>query len=101
MGRQLFLHHYLPAFIYSVLLSTTLLDFLGGLPYPHLPRTTPFRRWLVRTPSMPYFLVVFSVIGVIIAGFTYFMPLTYGTGFPTKSILQTRKWFSSWDLQHA
>ena len=103
MGRMLFLHHYLPSFIFSAMATTTLLDFIFrdfARPLFRVPPHTPMRNWRGRVPLVYLgFAVVFMC--VVLYGFYYFSPLCYGLGFPDKATLQTRKWLPSWDLQYA
>ncbi|KAI9005887.1 Dolichyl-phosphate-mannose-protein mannosyltransferase-domain-containing protein [Gaertneriomyces semiglobifer] len=79
MGRQLFLHHYLPSLYFSVLLLGILFD-----------RTTS------RMPSMmQYFLAIcaFSLTSYLYISFS---PLTYGLPMD-KQHCESLKWRESWD----
>ncbi|TPX31191.1 dolichyl-phosphate-mannose---protein mannosyltransferase [Synchytrium microbalum] len=126
MGRQLFLHHYLPALLFSVLNTAIVFDFIGRVthegtiltvaethhgqvipggvgggwgPYNSWTMRVPIAQWLTGSGGPVYwgFLTILTVL--YIGGFYYFSPLTYGTGFPSVEVLRTRKWMSSWDLQ--
>jgi len=103
MGRMLFLHHYLPSYIFSAMATATLLDFMFrdfARPLFRVPAKTPMRIW--RGPvSAVYYLFAVGFMLVLVYGFYYFMPLCYGLGFPDKETLRTRKWLSSWDLQYS
>ncbi len=103
MGRQLFLHHYFPAFIFSVLASASFIDFLFRvvlLPAPGSP--SAFSHWNQnRWGGVLLWSVVTVLLTVYTLSFYYFSPLTYGFGFPDLDQLGQRKWLSSWDLQHA
>ena len=104
MGRMLFLHHYLPAYIFSVLLSVLFVDVLARdfmSPKLYYPTNTRLAVWRSTTNSLGYTLFVLLVAGLVIFGFVYFAPLAYGLGFPSREVLQTRKWLRSWDLQYA
>ncbi|TPX41703.1 dolichyl-phosphate-mannose---protein mannosyltransferase [Synchytrium endobioticum] len=128
MGRQLFLHHYLPALLFSVLNTAIVFDFIGRVAHEGAVLTAaetrhgqiipggigggwgPYKSWTMRVPVSLWltgsgnptywgFLAVLTV--VFIGGFYYFSPLTYGTGFSSVEMLRTRKWINSWDLQYA
>ena len=103
MGRMLFLHHYLPSYIFSVMATTTLVDFLfRDFPRPLflIPRGTRMRAWR-GSVTVWYVCSVFVIVVVVVYGFMYFSPLTYGLGFPDKATLRARKWITTWDLQYA
>lgn len=105
MGRQLFLHHYLPSHLASALLGASIFQFLfvKGVNHPVSeagPKTRPRPFVQVRVPIIAY---VFA--GVVTAGlaatFVFFSPLTYGTpGLDVAGVL-SRKWLSTWDLHFA
>ena len=105
MGRMLFLHHYLPAFIITVMLTATLIDFFGRMSRNsathHMKTIIPMNKWMVSQGSLFYHIFIIALTAVVVVSFIYFMPLSYGTGFPSRELLRTRKWFKSWDLQHA
>ncbi|KAJ3251529.1 hypothetical protein HK103_002275 [Boothiomyces macroporosus] len=104
MGRQLFLHHYMPAYIFSTIAFATLFDFLGRTfmkPLSYIPKTTPMLKWHGGQGGTKYMITVMVVILIIMGSFYYFMPFCYGTGFPDVPTLRTRKWFSTWDFQYA
>ncbi|KAK9238939.1 Dolichyl-phosphate-mannose-protein mannosyltransferase-domain-containing protein [Lipomyces kononenkoae] len=121
MGRQLFLHHYLPAHLISALAAGALLDFFYGNPgvFPvayHAPGATPktaekkkgeqVESSVQRPPTMypPSSLISYLVSGVII-GFVcgvywFFKPFTYGDpGLSVPQVLM-RKWMN-FDLHFA
>lgn len=80
MKRQLFLHHYLPAYYFGILLSGYILDHLiwsrGG-----------------RNTNIIWILTIFSVIYI----FVQFSPLSYGLKMSKEHCLSLR-WLSSWDF---
>lgn len=92
MGRMLFLHHYMPAYIFSVIVTTALIDFLfrDFLTPLHVHRG-PMMKWRGET-TVVYFIFVFIVGGMVLAGFAYFAPLCYGLGFPDLETLRSHKW---------
>jgi dolichyl-phosphate-mannose-protein mannosyltransferase len=104
MGRMLFLHHYLPAYIFSVLLSVLFVDVLARdfmSPKLNYPPNTRISVWRSTSNSLAYTIFILVIAGLVIFGFVYFAPLAYGLGFPSREVLQTRKWLRSWDLQYA
>ncbi|KAI8895247.1 Dolichyl-phosphate-mannose-protein mannosyltransferase-domain-containing protein [Globomyces pollinis-pini] len=104
MGRMLFLHHYLPCYIFATITTTLLFDFLGrsfNRNLSSLAKQTRFYRWHGHQGSLGYHVVVITMSIVTVLFFWYFSPLCYGTGFPDVETLRTRKWFPTWDLQYA
>jgi dolichyl-phosphate-mannose-protein mannosyltransferase len=116
MGRQLFLHHYLPAHLASALVAGALVEFIfnveplspeelderpsreGKAPAPQ--RVRPVRE-RIGTQSLyaawAATVVVWSVLGW---GFWYFMPLTYGKPGLSVDEVVRRKWLG-YDLHFA
>lgn len=83
MGRQLFLHHYMPALYFSILLSSVGFDLLTI-------------RLANRKRLVAAGLFIFSVIYVYRA----FIPITYGEPW-TQSLCEKAKWRSTWDFDCA
>lgn len=80
MSRQLFLHHYLPALYFSVLILAVTFDLACSR---------------LKTRSR---LVLAGVVALAaIATWRHFRPLTYGTPW-TKGQCEASKWRSSWDF---
>lgn len=113
MGRQLFLHHYLPAHVASCLVAGALLEFIfnsepneeegtyGGKRVIAGPRKHVTARERYAGQSMKgAWLACIAVISVAIAGWYFFLPLTYG--YPGLSVEQVlmRKWLG-YDLHFA
>lgn len=104
MGRMLFLHHYLPSFIFSCFVLTLVLEFLGRV--SNEPKVLngeakgPADTWLTTNGGFLYWLVLVVLSIIYIAIFYYFAPFTYGTPFESKDALIARKWLSGWDFQH-
>lgn len=112
MGRQLFLHHYLPAHLSSALVTGALLEFVfnvepvledpavakGGkkTPQKHLPA----REKLAGQNLFASWAAAGVIIAVVIGGWYYFLPLTYG--YPGLSVeeVQNRRWLG-YDLHFA
>ncbi|KAJ3278129.1 hypothetical protein HK104_002629 [Borealophlyctis nickersoniae] len=104
MGRMLFLHHYLPSFIFSAMTTAAVFEFIGrvvGESGRNVSYNTPITVWMRTQGSVGYLAALGVFIAVFVASFAYFAPLTYGLGFESVESLRTRKWLSSWDLQHA
>lgn len=102
MGRMLFLHHYLPAYIITVIMMATLFDYLGRQPLtPSMNKVLRMHEWHEGQGNIIFHSFCVILISVSIYFYVYFMPLTYGTGFDSLEMLRARKWFKSWDLQHA
>ncbi|EPS40950.1 hypothetical protein H072_5102 [Dactylellina haptotyla CBS 200.50] len=120
MGRQLFLHHYLPAHLASSLVTGALLDFVFNsegqdetVP-DHVKAAQSGKKPAVRTltgvlpssPSAPNsanslsWIVAGVILAAVLGGFLFFAPLTYGSpGLSVEQILQ-RKWLG-YDLHFA
>jgi len=111
MGRQLFLHHYLPAHLASTLVAGALLEFVFNvepLPIEEVDskgRKKPVARRPVRekvgTQSLLGAWAATAVIyAAVIAGFLYFAPLTYGKPGLSVDQVNARKWLN-YDLHFA
>ncbi|CZT42214.1 protein O-mannosyl-transferase 1 [Rhynchosporium secalis] len=112
MGRQLFLHHYLPAHLASALVTGALLEFIFNVEpliddVPADKKThAPARKHLPAREKIPgqNLLASWAAVGVIltivIGGWYYFLPLTYG--YPGLDVAQVnaRKWLG-YDLHFA
>lgn len=80
MSRQLFLHHYLPALWFSVLLFCTAFDYLTST---LRPRT--------RVQIGAFFLIL------VIWSYAYFSPLSYAKPW-TRGKCEKAKWLKTWDF---
>lgn len=80
MNRQLFLHHYLPALYFAILLCCSVFDL-----------ATSTLKARVR------FGIAAVLIVIAIATFSHFSPLTYGSAW-TKKECQDAKWLKTWDF---
>jgi dolichyl-phosphate-mannose-protein mannosyltransferase len=113
MGRQLFLHHYLPAHLASTLVTGALIEFVFNVePLPEIEAsrsgkkgsTTQARRPVREKISSGNLYAAWAATAVVYAavmwGFFFFAPLTYGK--PGLSIEQVnaRKWLN-YDLHFA
>ncbi|KAF3001541.1 hypothetical protein E8E13_009534 [Curvularia kusanoi] len=113
MGRQLFLHHYLPAHLASCLVTGALVEFIFCIE-PQEPQTpgTPAEKGHRRTRSRPVrervatasqlgsWIATGVILTVTIWCFFYFAPLTYGSPGLTVEQVQARKWLG-YDLHFA
>ncbi|KAH7035002.1 glycosyltransferase family 39 protein [Microdochium trichocladiopsis] len=118
MGRQLFLHHYLPAHLASCLVVGSLVEFVFNTEST-LAEETVFVEKLgkkVRTSGprrhvtakerfagqsqAPAWIATGVILGLVLAGWYFFLPLTYG--YPGLSVeqVQARKWLG-YDLHFA
>jgi dolichyl-phosphate-mannose-protein mannosyltransferase len=80
MGRQLFLHHYLPALYFAILLLCAVFDFLTSTLRP---------RWRLQ---------IAAVLAIIaIWNFSIFSPLVYGNTW-TKQECHDAQWLRTWDF---
>lgn len=113
MGRQLFLHHYLPAHLASTLVTGALLEFVfnadvtesegtrGGKRQVGGPKRHVSARERFAGQSMvPAWIACAVILGLAAAGWYFFLPLTYG--YPGLSVDQVlrRKWLG-YDLHFA
>lgn len=113
MGRQLFLHHYLPAHLASSLVTGALLEFVflvEALPDDHDARNgkkpavpkkhIPARDRIVGQSMLPSWAAAGVILIIVIGGWYYFLPLTYG--YPGLSVEEVvaRKWLG-YDLHFA
>ncbi|TFY78295.1 hypothetical protein EWM64_g5720 [Hericium alpestre] len=80
MGRQLFLHHYLPALYFAILLLCSVFDFLTSTLRPRIR---------LQVAAVLIILAVWN--------FSIFSPLTYGNPW-TKSQCRHAKWLKTWDF---
>jgi dolichyl-phosphate-mannose-protein mannosyltransferase len=110
MGRMLFVHHYLPSFIFSAIIATLVVEFVGRMSFENpvalmkgdaaLAFTLPLRAWNFKRPSLAYVTVLTLLTSAFIWSFLYFSPLTYGFSFNSVDDIKARKWVSGWDFQH-
>ncbi|GAA6027484.1 hypothetical protein JCM8097_007884 [Rhodosporidiobolus ruineniae] len=106
MSRQLFLHHYLPAHVISALVAGVAFHFLfagDSVNYPvsvagPLTRRRPRMRAEVGKGMWIAFVVT---IVLLLAGFEFLRPLTYGTPGLTADEVNRRRILSSWTLHYA
>jgi dolichyl-phosphate-mannose-protein mannosyltransferase len=116
MGRQLFLHHYLPAHLASTLVTGALVEFIFNIepldPESPPPSTTPAVKGHKRTKSKPVreriaqqsllgsWIACVVILSVVIWCFWFFAPLTYGKPGLDVAQVNRRKWLA-YDLHFA
>lgn len=124
MGRQLFLHHYLPAHLASALVTGALLEFVFNLDPVALEenvdakltgkatekgkkgggagtkRVVPAKERMGGSSMLALWGAAGVVMTVVIAGWWFFLPLTYGRPGLTAEEVVRRKWLG-YDLHFA
>ena len=114
MGRQLFLHHYLPAHLASSLVTGALIEFIFNVepvlddidvkPGKKGTASTrshiPAREKIVGQNLLPSWAAVGVILAVVIGGWYFFLPLTYGYPGLTVPQVNARKWLG-YDLHFA
>jgi len=119
MGRQLFLHHYLPAHLASALVTGALVEFVFNIDpivdvdaiangtatvtkgsKNQAQQARPIRSKIATQSLMATWAAVAAIMAIIVYGFLFFAPLTYGN--PGLSVEQvvSRKWLN-YDLHFA
>jgi len=112
MGRQLFLHHYLPAHLASTLVTGALLEFVFNVE-PVLDESSakgskaagarkhlPAREKLAVQNLLASWAAVGVIMTIVIGSWYFFLPLTYGYPGLTVPQVQARKWLG-YDLHFA
>jgi dolichyl-phosphate-mannose-protein mannosyltransferase len=112
MGRQLFLHHYLPAHLASALVTGALVEFIFNVE-PLTPeelahkkktvpatRPLPVRQRLASSTLYAAWAATTVIWAALIWGFWFFAPLTYGNPGLTVDQVLKRKWLG-YDLHFA
>jgi dolichyl-phosphate-mannose-protein mannosyltransferase len=117
MGRQLFLHHYLPAHLASTLVVGSLLEFVfnadpateeasyqavksGKKPGPGPQRFVTARERFAGQSMVPAWIACIVILALATASWAYFLPLTYGYPGLTVEQVVSRKWLG-YDLHFA
>jgi len=115
MGRQLFLHHYLPAHLASALVAGALIEFIfniepsevakfdpkdGSKTITKAPRSKPIRERIVGQSLIATWAASGVIVAVLVWSFVYFAPLTYGTPGLSVEQVNARKWLN-YDLHFA
>ena len=111
MGRQLFLHHYLPAHLASALVAGAVVEFIFNIEPSDIsegrikdgkaaPSRRPIRERIIGQSLIATWAACGVVIGVLVWGFWYFSPLTYGKPGLSVEEVNARKWLN-YDLHFA
>ena len=115
MGRQLFLHHYLPAHLASTLVTGALLEFIFNVepviddasvaktkkgPGAGLRKHLPAREKLAGQNLLTSWAAAGVILIIILGGWYFFLPLTYGYPGLTVPEVNARKWLG-YDLHFA
>jgi len=119
MGRQLFLHHYLPAHLASALVTGALIEFIFNLEPAAIEQLEqaadqadgkpakkeaapgrPVRERLASQSLLGAWAASGVILAVVIWCFLYYAPLTYGKPGLEVSQVQARKWLN-YDLHFA
>ncbi|WFD27612.1 dolichyl-phosphate-mannose--protein mannosyltransferase [Malassezia nana] len=106
MHRQLFLHHYLPAHVCSVLAMGTFWDdlFSSAMDLPLSP-PGPFlapnrlRPPMRRMPKLMTYVLTLIFMLLLVNVFVHLAPLTYGHVGLSADEVRARQWRSTWRLQ--
>ena len=110
MGRQRFLHHYLPAHLVSVLVAGALVELVFNVDpigastihhdKPKFPKSKKSRHFVTarermgRKSFVAVWLVSITVLVATAWGFWFFAPLTYGAPGLNPAQVNARKWLS-------
>ncbi|GAB7356169.1 hypothetical protein MBLNU459_g6760t1 [Dothideomycetes sp. NU459] len=122
MGRQLFLHHYLPAHLASALVTGALVEFIFNIEpatfeevaqnnanvtnstknkKSHSAGTSrPVRERIASQNLLATWAAVAAILAIIIGGFIFYAPLTYGSPGLEVNQVNARKWLN-YDLHFA
>ena len=111
MGRQLFLHHYLPAHLASCLVTGALVEFIfciepqdtdamSVIKGHRRNKSRPIRERLATSSQTSSWIATGIILSVILWSFVYFAPLTYGSPGLTVPQVVSRKWLG-YDLHFA
>ena len=109
MGRQLFLHHYLPAHLASCLVAGATVEFITNVESPEPPSAAltadakksgklpvvqrlPLRERIANNRLLFTWSASAGILAVLVWGFWFFAPLTYGNPGLTVDQVLARKW---------
>lgn len=115
MGRQLFLHHYLPAHLASCLVAGAVIEFIFNIEPAEIAnissknpivdgskdskaqaqqRSRPIRERIAGQSLLGTWAATGVIIAVLAWGFLFFAPLTYGKPGLTVDQVLARKWLN-------
>lgn len=110
MGRQLFLHHYLPAHLASALVAGAVVEFIfniephdvakGNIKDASGGSKRPVRERIIGQSLIPTWAASGVIIAAVTWTFWYFAPLTYGKPGLSVEEVNARRWLN-YDLHFA
>jgi dolichyl-phosphate-mannose-protein mannosyltransferase len=110
MGRQLFLHHYLPAHLASALVTGAIVEFIFSVDSGDAEvvakkpaaakRHVTARERLAGQSMVGAWVAALVILAILGAGWYFFLPLTYGYPGLTVEQVVRRKWLG-YDLHFA
>ncbi|KAF2271953.1 PMT-domain-containing protein [Westerdykella ornata] len=117
MGRQLFLHHYLPAHLASTLVTGALVEFIFSMEPPEIDsppagsapgavkghrrtKSRPVRERVSSQSLLGSWIATIVILAAVFWCFLFFAPLTYGKPGLTVPQVNARKWLA-YDLHFA
>lgn len=111
MGRQLFLHHYLPAHLASTLVTGALVEFVFNIEpiqpeeldsknKKRISTRKPIRERIATQGLLSAWAATAVIYAAVIWSFLFFAPLTYGKPGLTVDEVNARKWLN-YDLHFA
>lgn len=105
MGRQLFLHHYLPAHLASALVTGALVEFVFCVEPLESEEVSVDGKKVYKARTGPQSLMgawiaAVIILAVVAGGWWFFVPLTYGSPGLTVEEVVRRKWLG-YDLHFA
>ncbi|KAK2462706.1 hypothetical protein APHAL10511_005224 [Amanita phalloides] len=105
MGRQLFIHHYLPSHLSSALVAGAVLSFILSetinYPISHAGATAKRRPKQYADLGLKGPIIVFLFALILMVMFAFLAPLTYGTPGLTGEEVNARKLLPTWTLHFA
>ena len=109
MGRQLFLHHYLPAHLASALVTGAIVEFIFSVDSADevvakkpvvTKRHVSARERFAGQSMLGAWVATLVILAILAAGWYFFLPLTYGYPGLTVEQVVRRKWLG-YDLHFA
>lgn len=103
MGRQLFLHHYLPAHLAASLVTGGVFQFIASKKLYALEDTRMQNKRFAATETKEIttvwgWILAIIIIVMVIVNFLYFAPLTYGNVPLSIEEVTARQWLPTWDF---
>jgi dolichyl-phosphate-mannose-protein mannosyltransferase len=104
MGRQLFLHHYLPAAVFKYICFGIYFQYVFIRDVDSAvsePNTIQYPTRHPVVPNTTAYIAGAIIVALQLVAFWYFSPLTYGTVGLTVPQVVARKWVENWDFHFA